>query len=523
MSVTAQDRSLLARSAIVTPEDVESVALGQARLQLAPETIEKLTRARRIVDQIMTTEQLVYGLNTGMGRTKDYRIPSDAMVEYQQFVLRLTSGGVGDFLSDSDSRAVMFVRIVGMIRGGSGVTVDVLRALVEMLNAGVCPLIPEEGGLGAGDIMQMAAIGEVMLGRGWARYRDKIMTGEEALKHAGLQPCKLLAKDANAIIVSNAFSVALAARTLLRAERLAELADTVCALMLEVIGGNLSPFDAEVAKAKPVPGQENVAKHIRQLLEGSYLLEHQPISVQDPLSFRVVPQVHGALREVLKDTRAAVEQELAAMDDNPLVSVSRNTLFSTGNFHPMLLALAFESARLALAHVGILSERRINKLLWPQYRSKPDVYEAEGGIELPYPVINGVMFAAAGVLSELKHLANPVSLVSPPVDGDTDDHLTGAPLAVRLTSRALFKLETLLAIEVLLAHDTLIANPKPRMGRGTESLMYATGNALRAIRARGAPIAMQVNTIRESVFAASGTQATDSTSVLMRENNSLVL
>src|ERR687896_390653 len=324
-------------------EDIARVA-GGATLELAPEVEQLVHASRAVVERALEGGEPVYGLNTGVGSRRDRPVSREDLDRYQVQMVMDHAGGVGAPLADEDVRAIMAARIAGMARGGSGVHPGGLETLVAMLNAGVHPVVPSVGSVGASDLMHMAAIAMVVMGRGQARLEDRAMPGGEALARAAIAPHRLRPKDGLALISGNGVSIGLGALAALAAERTAVLADVAGALTLEAIAGNPGPFDEEAARAKPLPGQIAAAAHLRALLAGGDLAGPRPArSVQDPLSFRVMPQVHGALRDQVAAARAAVEVELKAVDDSPLVSIDQDRLMSTGNFHPMALALAFES------------------------------------------------------------------------------------------------------------------------------------------------------------------------------------
>jgi histidine ammonia-lyase len=275
----------------------------------------------------------------------------------------------------------------------------------------------------------------------------------------------LSGKDGLALISANGVSVGHAALVVRAAEKAAEGADVAAALSMEATRANPSVVHPAVAAAKPIPGQAAAAHHLRALLTGSRLLEPDgPASVQDALSFRVVPQVHGALREYVQAARTAVEVELNASADNPLAWLPDRALISNGNFHPMVLAIAFDALRVALAQVGQLSERRMAHLWEAFFRQlvggppRRPVY----GLQLRYP--------AAALFAELKQLAAPATLDVPTLDLGVEDHATGAPLSVRKADEAVNLLGDLLAIEMLLAHDVLGSAPTPvLLGSGTRT------------------------------------------------------
>jgi histidine ammonia-lyase len=328
----------------------------------------------------------------------------------------------------------------------------------------------------------MASIGLVAIGLGRAVYEGDVVSGAEALARAGLAPLELQPKDGLTLASANGISIGRGALVLRRAARVARVADVAAALSLEAMRGNPSITLAAIGLAKPYAGQIEACRSMRAALEGSFLLEPDaPRSIQDPLSLRVAPQVHGAFRESIDSATRAVETELNSMSDNPLVSVEEGTMISNGNFHPMMLALAFDSLRVAIAHVGQLSDRRMAHL-WGAYFENlgqvgPGAIRGTLGLSLRYP--------SAAVYAELRQLAEPASLDVPVLDIGVEDHATGAPLSVKKTNEALDALESLLTIEMLIAHDVVAGSPEmPALGRGT-------GAALAAIKETAASLSDQ--------------------------------
>ena len=366
------------------------------------------------------------------------------------------SGGIGPPLPTEVVRAALAVRLNGIARGGSGAGVAAAEILAAMLNAGVHPVVPETASVGAADIGQMAGMAQVAIGMGRAEYRGEVLPGGEALRRAGIAPLVLGGKDGLALISANGVSVGHAA------------------LSMEATGANTSVLRPVVGQAKPIPGQVAAADHLRALLAGSPLLEPGGArSVQDALSFRVVPQVHGALREYIAAARSAVTMELNAAADNPLVSVPDQTLVSNGNFQPVVLAIAYDALLIALAQVGQLSERRMSHL-W-------DTFFRELATGLPPDVAYGLQlrYPAAALFPELRQLAAPASLDTPPLDLGVEDHGTSAPLSVRKTGAALGMLGDLLAIELMLARDVLAAAPTgPVLGAGTGAALRMVEQAI---------------------------------------------
>jgi histidine ammonia-lyase len=435
-------------------EDLLAVA-GGARVELDDGVRARIAASRAVVDRALDAGEAVYGLTTQVGHGKDTRLSEEEIRGEQRFLVMSHSGGIGPPLPAEVVRAALAVRLNGIARGGSGAGVAVAEILAAMLNAGVHPVVPETASVGAGDIAQMAGMAQVAIGMGRAEYRGEVVSGGEALRRAGIAPLILSGKDGLALISANGVSVGQAALVVARAAAVAEAADIAAALSMEATGANPSVLHPAVGRAKPIPGQVAAAEHLRVLLAGSALLEPGGArSVQDALSFRVVPQVHGALREYITAARSAVAAELSAAADNPLVSVPDQALVSNGNFHPVVLAIAFDALRIALAQVGQLSERRMSHL-W-------DAFFRQLASGPPPAVAYGLQL-------------RPATLDTPPLDLGVEDHGTSAPLSVRKADAALGLLADLLAIELLLARDVLAAAPV------TLALGAGTGTALRMV------------------------------------------
>jgi histidine ammonia-lyase len=456
-------------------QDLIAIVDG-AQVELADDARAAIAASRAVVDRALTSNTAVYGLTTQVGHGKDTRLTEEEIRGEQMFLVMSHSGGIGPSLPTRRVRAALAVRLNGIARGGSGASPAVADVLVAMLNAGVHPVVPEIGSVGAGDLGPMAGMAQVTIGQGQAEYRGELLSGGEALKKAGITPLTLSGKDGLALISANGVSIGHAALVVARAEGVVDAADITAALSMEATSANPSILHPAVGRAKGVPGQAAAADHLRDLLAGSALLQPGgPKSVQDALSFRVVPQVHGALREYITAARNAVTVELNAADDNPLTSVPDQAMISNGNFHPMVLAIACDALRIAVAQVGQISERRMSHL-WDgcmQQLTGGKPTTAMYGLQLRYP--------AAAVFAELKQLAAPATLDIPPLDLGVEDHHTAAPLTVRKTDVALGMLADLLAIELMLAHDLLsVATTKPQLGAGTEAALRMVEDAITA-------------------------------------------
>jgi histidine ammonia-lyase len=465
----------------LTVDDVFKVAVEGASIFASEEILDRVRRSNQVVEHVLGRGRKVYGLNTYVGHLRDREIPPADLIDYQHQLVAMHARGIGDPMSEPDVRALMLARIAGMSRGGSGAHPDIFATLIQMLNAGVHPIVPQGGSVGASDLTQMAAVAMVLIGRGDAAFEGGLMSGAEALKRAGIPACPLRPKDGLALISANGMSIGTGALAVVDLEKFSQIADAIGCLSLEAIGGNLEPFREEVAAAKPFAGQLAAAQHMRECLAGSYLTEQRhEASVQDPLSFRVMPQVHGAMREYIAIARHVVEVELNSSGDNPMVSLERDELISNGNFDPVVLGLSFESLRLALAHVAMLSERRINRL---RFHGIPAGRMAEMRMRFPFrPYAGPSVHSAAALLAEIKHLSNPITLVTTMVNPDAEDHSTLAPQSVTLTRTLLQRLQTLFAIEAVMACDVLGDEQElPALGAGSLEVCEAVGDIVTSI------------------------------------------
>ena len=411
--------------------DLLSVARG-APVELTDGARERIAAGRRVVDGVLASGRAVYGLTTGVGHMRDVRVPDAELVGQQYMIVMTHSGGFGPLLPTEVARAAMAVRLVGLTRGGSGASPAVAESLVAMLNAGVHPLLPRTSSVGAGDLGAMALIAQVAIGAGRAEYRGEVLGGGEALARAGIPPLVLQAKDGLALVSANGVSVGQGALVAERAGALADAAELVAALSMEATRGNPSVALPVVAEGKPFPGPGGVVPAAAGRAGGQL-----PAGVRRPrlgAGPAVLPRRPAGARRLPRHDRLRrsrrVETELNAQADNPLVSPSDGTLVSNGNFHPVLLAVAFDALRVAIAHVGQLSDRRLGHL-WAAF------FEAMSGdrppFEGPPPDLPGMhlRYAAAAAYAELRQLAAPVSLDVGVLDQGVEDHSTAAPLSVR--------------------------------------------------------------------------------------------
>jgi histidine ammonia-lyase len=459
--------------------DVARVAADPSvEVVLSADALDLIRLSREVVQAAIDSGHRVYGLNTLLGSGRDTAVEEESILDYQVQVVRYHHSGIGALLTPAEVRAVMLARLIGFTRGGSGVRPETARFYAELLNRGVVPAVPREGSVGSSDLTQLAAVAAVAIGEGQALDRGgstlpgeavepggvlaadgPLVPGGTALAAAGLQPLVLAPGEALALVSANSYSIGAGALELGRLLRLADLADTALALSLEATGrydggANLSPFSPAVQSAKPVDGQRISAANVRNMVRGGWLEDpYRQASVQDALSFRAAPQTHGAFRAQVTALADALEVELNGRGDNPLTDLDSGRMISGGNFQPMQLALAFETLRLGLAHLGISSERRIAKLYPPQRLIRQlNLEAARSGTPLASEELPGLLwYSAAGLLAELKFLAAPATLGAPTLSADVEDHSTLAPLALQQLERSVQAAEELLTIEALTA------------------------------------------------------------------------
>ena len=443
--------------ASLTLEQTAAVAAGE-EARLAPAARPRIERARRFVEGIVARGEVVYGINTGFGKLSDVSIPSDKLRELQINLVRSHSCGVGDPLSERVVRAMILHRANVLAKGFSGCRPLVIDTLLQMLNAGVHPVVPSRGSVGAsGDLAPLAHLALVVIGEGEANYQGEKMSGREAMQRANIEPLVLEAKEGIALLNGTQAMTAVGSLALLTAERLAEAADVTGALSLEALRGTPVAFDYKIHAVRAHPGQMNSARRLRELIEGSEIREshrdqHVDPRVQDAYALRCMPQVHGAVRDALLHARRILEIEINSATDNPLIFVESEEVISGGNFHGEPIALALDYAAIAVADLGTISERRVERLVNPDLSGLPPFLAPEAGTN------SGMMIAqvaAVSLIAENNVLAHPASVTNLPTSANKEDHVSmGMTSALKFT-QIVKNVETILAIELMCAAQGL--------------------------------------------------------------------
>ncbi len=448
--------------------EVSAVARGEQTVSLASAARARAEKSRAIVEQIISEDRAVYGINTGFGKLSDIRIDRSDLRALQVNLVRSHSCGLGNPLSIEEARAMLLLRANVLALGYSGCRPILIEKLIDMLNRGVTPVIPEKGSVGAsGDLAPLAHLALTVIGEGEAFYEGERMASADALKRVKIDPLQLEAKEGIALLNGTQAMAAVGGLALHRAERVAQLADVAGAMTLEALKGTPVAFDERIHAARPQTFQIEVAAHLRELLRESEIreshLQNDP-RVQDAYCLRCMPQVHGSARTALAHARDVVEIETGSATDNPLVFTDSNEVLSGGNFHGAPLALAFDYAAMGLTDLMSITERRIDRLVNPdENEDLPPFLTSHPGAASGFMMLQIV---AASLLNEAKVLAHPASIDNVPTDGGKEDHVSmGMTAATKL--RSIVDLaEKIAAIELIAAAEGLEYRAPLKPGRG---------------------------------------------------------
>lgn len=435
----------------VTLATLREIYHGTVTLSLDSQAIEAVVKAQQTVEAIVNHGDVVYGINTGFGKLAQTTIAKDHLAELQRNLVLSHSVGLGKPLPDDVVRLVMASKIISLARGHSGVRMVVIESLLQLFNAGVMPVIPEKGSVGAsGDLAPLAHLSLMLLGEGNVRINGEDIPAVAGLKMAGVEPLVLGPKEGLALLNGTQVSTALALRGLFEGEKVFGAGLVAGALSLEAIKGSVKPFDARIHEARGQTGQIDVAAAVRALLADSQIVDsHQHCGrVQDPYSIRCVPQVMGACLDNLRHAARVLQIEANAASDNPLVFSDTGEVISGGNFHAEPVAFAADIIALAVAEIGAISERRLALLLDTGLSGLPPFLVKEGGINSGFMI---AQVTAAALASENKSLAHPGSVDSLPTSANQEYHVSMATYAARRLGDMCFNTAAVVGIEAMAA------------------------------------------------------------------------
>ena len=441
----------------LTFDQLYSVALHQESVSLSPAALTRMKASRAVVDRLVAANETAYGINTGFGKLASVRISTEQVRQLQINLVRSHVCGVGTPLSVPETRAMILLRANALAKGLSGIRPVVVETLCTMLNAGVHPVIPSQGSVGAsGDLAPLAHLAQVVIGEGEAHLKQEKLPGSEALKRAGIVPIVLEAKEGLSLLNGTQGMLALLSLALLEADTLADTADVAASLSLDALRGSPGAFDARIMHARAYPGAGKTARNLAHLNEGSQIRESHRAPdkdnrVQDAYSLRCTPQVHGAVRDSLVQAREMALVELNSATDNPLVFVNANgegDIVSGGNFHGQPLAMAADQVAISIATLGGIAERRVEQMTNPLTSMLPAFLTPDPGLNSGFMI---AQVTAAALTSENRALSTPHSVDSISTSGNQEDYVSMGMSGARRLEHMLHNLRHILAIELLCA------------------------------------------------------------------------
>lgn len=451
----------------LTLEQLIQVTRNRKEVQLTAEAIEKVNAARALVDKFVDEDKVVYGITTGFGKFSDVVVKGEETKTLQRNLIISHACGVGNPLDEDIVRGIMVLRVNALSKGNSGIRLSTLNTLVEMLNKGVHPIIPEKGSLGAsGDLAPLAHMVLVMIGEGEAILDGVRMSGKEAMDKAGIPVIALTSKEGLALINGTQVMTSVGAHTVYDAINLSKTADIAASLTMEALNGITDAFDPRVHEVRGHKGQMDAAKNLLTILADSNMTTKQGEQrVQDAYSLRCTPQIHGASKDCFEFVKSKVEIEMNAVTDNPIIFVDDEAVISGGNFHGQPMALPFDFLGIGLSEIANISERRLEKLVNPALsHGLPAFLVEKGGLNSGYMI---VQYAAAALVSENKVLAHPASVDSIPSSANQEDHVSMGTIAARKAREIMGNARKVLAMEIMAACQAIDLRGNKGLGKGT--------------------------------------------------------
>lgn len=453
----------------LTVEEMSRILYDKEKVIASSDSWKRVEESRKAVEQIVSENRVVYGITTGFGKFSDVLIDPNDVEELQLNLIHSHACGVGNPFPELVSRAMLVLRANALLKGFSGIRRVVIERLLEFVNAGIHPVVPEQGSLGAsGDLAPLSHLVLPLLGEGEVYYKGERMKALEALTKEEIFPITLTAKEGLALINGTQAMTAMGVLTYIEAEKLAYQTEGIAAMTIEGLNGIIDAFDEDVHIVRGYPEQIAVAKRIRGLLEDSKLTTKQgEIRVQDAYSLRCIPQVHGATWQTLNYVKEKLEIEMNAATDNPLIFDGGKKVISGGNFHGQPIALALDFLGIAMAELANISERRIERLVNPQLNDLPPFLSAKPGLQSGAMIMQ---YAAASLVSENKTLAHPASVDSIPSSANQEDHVSMGTIGSRHAYQIVSNTRRVLAIESICAMQAAEIRGKEKMAPATRKI-----------------------------------------------------
>lgn len=471
----------------LTVEEVIRVCRQNEKVEIAPEAKKAVQKARDYIEKKLEEGAVIYGLTTGFGKFSNVLISKEETAELQKNLIMSHTCTMGEPYPRQYVRAAMLLRCNALSRGNSGIRLSTVQTLIDMLNAGIHPVIPRKGSLGAsGDLAPLSHIALGLIGMGKVEYKGKIVDAKEAMSEAGIVPVELAAKEGLALNNGTQMMTAVGVNVLWDAMQLLKVADIATAMTAEALHGITKAYDPKVQDLRGHQGQKETAENLRVLLEGSKnALPVQPTKVQDPYSLRCIPQIHGASRDAIRYVYDAVSREINAVTDNPLVFPDEDEVISGGNFHGQPMALAFDFMKMAISELADVSERRAERLINPALsEGLPGFLTKHGGVCSGFMI---AQYAAASMVSENKVYDHPACVDSIPSSGNQEDHVSMGTTSARTAAMVLDNAQKVIGIELAAAAQGIWL--REEIGESKiENLAPATKAAYDFIRTLSAPV-----------------------------------
>ena len=437
----------------LTIEKVNEIVSKDLKLELSKESEAAIVKCRKFLDSKMEDiGRPVYGVTTGFGSLCNITIPAEDLSQLQHNLVMSHACGTGETVRPEIVKLMLLLKVQSLSYGYSGVQLITVQRLIDMFNNDVLPVVYQQGSLGAsGDLAPLAHMCLPLIGMGEVYYKGSVRPSAEVWAELGWEPIKLQSKEGLALLNGTQFMSANAVWSLIQAERLSDWADKIGAMSLEAYDGRIEPFYPHVHEVRPHKGQIETAARICELLEGSEMIKQPKAHVQDPYSFRCIPQVHGASKDTIRYVKSVIETEINSATDNPTVFPDEDLIISAGNFHGQPIAIPMDMLTIALSELSNISERRIYKLISGQ-RGLPNFLVAKPGLNSGFMI---PQYTAASIVSQSKGLCMPASADSIPSSQGQEDHVSmGANAATKLV-RVVENTERVLAIELFNAAQAL--------------------------------------------------------------------
>ena len=448
-------------------EDLVDIARNNVGIKISVESESRINKARDLVDKWVKNGERIYGVTTGFGALSEVTISYEDTKKLQKKILLSHAAGIGNHMEEDVVRAMMALRVNDFCRGNSGLRLETIEKLSQVLNAGIVPLVPEKGSVGAsGDLVPMAHLALVLIGEGEAFVDGIRMSGARALRKKSIKSLVLEAGEGIALINGTQFMIALGCLALHDALNICKHADIAASMSLETLMGTRAAFDPRIHAARPHAGQIKAAGNMLRITENSDIISsHQDCSrVQDAYTLRCSPQVHGASWDAFDYVDKVVKVEMNSSTENPLIFSESEEFLSGGNFHGQPLALACDFLSIAISELANISERRIERLVNPQLSGLPAFLVEDGGLNSGFMI---AQYVAASLVSENKVLAHPASVDSIPTSANMEDHVSMGAFAARKCRDIVANTEEVIAIELLCAAQGIDLFTNIKAGDGT--------------------------------------------------------